>query len=182
MHIVSTLASFPPDQPVTLDDPTDAERDRVERFNRFVAEGTGYLALQTTRPQTLAYSLTDSPVGQLAWIVEKFKEWANPAIAVPEDVYDRDQLLTNVSLYWFTRSGASAANMLYEAAHATSWTPPGPAPVGFAVFAGDTGIRRILDPGGELHWSEFDRGGHFAAMEAPDLLVADVRKFFRGLR
>ena len=181
-HIVATAAGFPPDQPIEVENPSDVERARVERFNRFVAEGTAYLRLQATRPQTLAYSLTDSPVGQLAWIVEKFKEWADPRIHVPEDAYDRDELLTNVSVYWFTRSGASAARVIYENFHAQGWTPPGPAPQAFAVFAGDTGIRRLLDPAQETHWSEFDRGGHFPAVDAPDLLIGDVREFFRPLR
>ena len=72
----------------------------------FQADGLGYLQLQSTRPQTLAYALTDSPVGQLAWIVEKFKEWTDPAADLPEDAVDRDQLLTNVRLYWLTGTGA----------------------------------------------------------------------------
>ena len=130
--------------------------------------------LQATRPQTLAYALTDSPVGQLAWIVEKFKEWTDPAAELPEDAVDRDQLLTNVSVYWFTGTGASAAKFLYES---------GPSPrTGRAPSAGPRGVggvrrrrravRRLIDPDGKIeHWSEFDRGGHFAAMEAPDLLV-----------
>ena len=97
---------------------TDAQRASLERMRQFQADGLGYLQLQTTRPQTLAYALTDSPVGQLAWIVEKFREWTDPAAELPEDAVDRDQLLTNVSIYWFTGTGASAAQFLYEAAHA----------------------------------------------------------------
>jgi epoxide hydrolase len=110
---------------------------------------------------------------------------------------DRDRLLTNVSVYWFTGSGASAANFLYEgmqafrefvaqagaegADHAGA-APAGP-PTGVAVFAADNSIRRLLEPTASIvHWSEVDRGGHFAAMEAPDLLVDDVRAFFRTRR
>ena len=96
--------------PIDTSGLSDVERDHVERLQQhFQAEGKGYLLLQSTRPQTLAYSLTDSPVGQLAWIVEKFKEWTHPAASLPEDAVGRDQMLTNVSIYWFTRSGASAA-------------------------------------------------------------------------
>jgi pimeloyl-ACP methyl ester carboxylesterase len=162
---------------------TDAHRASLERMRQFHADGLGYLQLQTTRPQTVAYALNDSPVAQLAWIVEKFKEWTDPAADLPEDAVDRDQLLTNVSIYWFTGTGASAAQFLYEAAHAHDWPGPSDVPQGWAVFAADDLVRRLVDPGGDIaHWSEFDRGGHFAAMEAPDLLVDDVRAFFRSRR
>ncbi len=160
-----------------------AEKERVERLKQVVADGLGYLQIQTTRPQTLAYALTDSPVSQLAWIAEKFKEWTDPTAERPEDAVDRDQLLTNISLYWFTRSGASAAHALYESMHAQDWGEAGPAPTGWAVFGADPIVRRLLDPERTIaHWSEFDRGGHFPAMEVPDLLVGDVRAFFRRFR
>jgi len=147
------------------------------------ADGMGYLQIQTTRPQTLAYALTDSPVGQLAWIAEKFQAWTDPTAELPEHAVDRDQLLTNVSLYWFTRTGASAAHALYESMLAQEWGEPGPAPTGWAVFGSDTIVRRLLDPDHTIaHWSEFERGGHFPAMETPELLVGDIRAFFRSLR
>ena len=171
--------------PVDTSGLSAAERAHLERQQqRYQGEGKGYLRLQATRPQTLAYSLTDSPVGQLAWIVERFKEWTNPAAELPDDAVDRDQLLTNVSLYWFTRSGASAARFLYESAHSQEeWVAPSAVPRGMAVFNADPILRRLLDPEQNVeHWSEFDGGGHFAAMEAPDLLVGDVRTFFRRLR
>jgi pimeloyl-ACP methyl ester carboxylesterase len=163
---------------------TAEHRASLERMRQFQADGLGYLQLQTTRPQTIAYALTDSPAGQLAWIAEKFREWTDPRADLPEDAVDRDQLLTNISLYWFTGSGASAAQFLYEAAHAGDWPGPTDVPQGWAVFAAtDDLVRRLVDPDGKIgHWSEFDRGGHFAAMEAPDLLVQDVRAFFRTLR
>jgi pimeloyl-ACP methyl ester carboxylesterase len=172
-----------PTDPDELANLTDADRARLEQLRRYQDDGRGYLEIQTTRPQTLACALTDSPVGQLAWIVEKFKEWTNPSARLPEDAVDRDQLLTNVSLYWFTRTGASAAQFLYEAAHAErTWAPP-VAPIGFAVFAANRVVRRVLDPERKIaHWSEFDAGGHFAAMEAPALLGADLKKFFRPFR
>ncbi|MBP2327516.1 pimeloyl-ACP methyl ester carboxylesterase [Kibdelosporangium banguiense] len=176
---------FPFAGPVALDGLTGKDLDRAERFNGFATRGLGYLHLQTTRPQTLGYSLTDSPAGQLAWIVEKFQEWTDPAVALPDDAVGRDALLAEVSLYWFTGSGASSAQFVYEAFNAEmAWSGgDGPfVPVGFAVFAGDYGVKS-LTPGGEYvaHWTEYDRGGHFPAMEAPDLLVADIQSFFGSL-
>jgi epoxide hydrolase len=161
-------------------DLTEDDRARVEEAQRRWVEAKGYLDIQSTRPQTLAYALTDSPAGQLAWIAEAFQEWTDQAV-------DRDRLLTNVSVYWFTRSGASAARFIYENAHAPrDWgaaptTPP--APQGMAQFGADDLLRRVMDPErGIEHWSVFDRGGHFPAMEVPDLLVGDVRAFFRRFR
>jgi epoxide hydrolase len=169
------------------DDLAEADRVGVEEQQRLWADAKGYLDIQSTRPQTLAYALTDSPVGQLAWIVEKFKEWTDAAAELPENAVDRDQLLTNISVYWFTRSGASAARFIYEGAHTgpdwTSAPTTAPAPQGLAQFGGDDLLRRVMDPDHKIeHWSEFDRGGHFPAMEVPDLLVGDVRAFFRRLR
>jgi epoxide hydrolase len=162
-----------------------AEQEHVRRLQQqFQPDAKGYLRIQSTRPQTLAYSLHDSPVGQLAWIVEKFKEWTNPAADVPEDAVDRDQLLTNVSIYWFTGTGATAANFLYDSYHSEEgWVPPSDVPQGMAVFNSDPILRRLFDPGHAMgHWSEFERGGHFAAMEVPELLVGDIRAFFCDLR
>ena len=162
---------------------SEAEKQRVEHMKQTAMDGMGYIQIQTTRPQTLAYALTDSPVGQLAWIAEKFKEWTDPTAELPEDAVDRDQLLTNISIYWFTRSGASAAHALYESMHAQEWGEEGPAPTGWAVFGADVIARRLMDPEHKIaHWSEFERGGHFPAMEVPDLLVEDLRAFYRPLR
>jgi pimeloyl-ACP methyl ester carboxylesterase len=162
---------------------SEAEKASLERLRAFPEESMGYAKIQATRPQTIAYALTDSPVGQLAWIAEKFKEWTDETADLPEDAVDLDQLLTNVSLYWFTGTGASAARFLYEAAHSTDWGAPSTAPQGWAVFAADPVVRRLCNADGAIrHWSEFDRGGHFAAMEAPDPLTGDIRTFFRGQR
>ena len=162
---------------------SEEDRAAVERTKVISEEGSGYLKLQSNRPQTIAYSLTDSPVGQLAWIVENFKEWTDAAAELPEDAVDLDQLLTNVSVYWFTGTGASAANFLYETGHSTEWGAPATAAQGWALFAAQPFVRAMMDPDHEIeHWSEFDRGGHFPAMETPDLLFGDVCKFFRTLR
>jgi len=167
-------------------DLAEADRARVEQQRRLWAQAKGYLDIQSTRPQTLAYALTDAPVGQLAWIVEKFKEWTDSAAELPEDAVDRDLLLTNVSVYWFTRGGASAAQFIYEGAHAgVDWgSPPArTAPQGLAAFGADDLLRRVMDPEHKIeNWSQFDRGGHFPAMEVPELLVGDLRAFFRRFR
>ncbi|MEV0664513.1 epoxide hydrolase family protein [Actinomadura luteofluorescens] len=191
VHLSGTGAAPPFGPALEPDRFAGADRARAQKFNRFREEGTGYLALQSTRPQTLAYSLNDSPVGQLAWIVEKIHEWTDPAIDLPDAAVDRDQLLANVSLYWFTGSGASSAHAVYEgmqawkafAAQQSGPSPKSEVPVGVAVFAADTTIRSLMDPDGSVeHWSEYGRGGHFAAMEVPELLVEDVRLFSRSLR
>jgi pimeloyl-ACP methyl ester carboxylesterase len=148
-------------------------------------EQAGYAMIQISRPQTLAHGLHDSPVGQLAWIVEKFKEWTDPAAELPEDAVDRDLLLTNVMMYWLTGTAGSSANSYYETAHAGAWSAAvrSTVPTGVAVFPMDVSIRRTIELEHTVaHWSEFDRGGHFAAMEAPDLIVGDVREFFSKLR
>ncbi|MGK5682825.1 alpha/beta fold hydrolase [Actinoplanes sp. URMC 104] len=92
-------------------------------------------------------------------------------------------MLTDVTLYWLTRTAGSAANMYYESMHGTNWPTPSDVPTGVANFAEDVAIRRYAEQNNRIvHWSEFDRGGHFAALEAPDLLVGDVRAFFGPLR
>ena len=162
---------------------SEAERARVEELKRWSKDDEGYLRLQSTRPQTIGYALTDSPVAQLAWIVEKFQAWTDASAALPDEAVDRDQLLANASLYWFTRSGTSAAHALYESMNAQEWSQPGPAPVGFAVFGAEPFVRTLLDPERKVeHWSEFERGGHFPAMEQPAQLGDDLRAFFRGYR
>jgi len=172
-----------PDGAARLAGLSKEDKAAVERARAVTDAGSGYLKLQSNRPQTIAYSLTDSPVGQLAWIVENFKEWTDKTAELPEDAVDLDQLLTNVSVYWFTGTGASAAGFLYETGHSTEWGAPGTAPQGWALFAAQPFVRAMMDPQHEIeHWSEFDPGGHFAAMEIPDLLVGDVRRFFRRLR
>jgi pimeloyl-ACP methyl ester carboxylesterase len=186
VHVNAATVGFIPFGGVdeaTLAEFTDGEKVRFERMNRFLSEGNGYFQIQGTRPQTIAYGLTDSPVGQLAWIVEKFKEWTHPSTELPEKAIDRDRMLTNVMLYWLTATGASSAHLYYESTHSSNWPTPSAVPTGVAVFAEDIPIRRFAEQSNNVvHWSEFDRGGHFAAMEAPDLLVGDIRGFFRGLR
>jgi pimeloyl-ACP methyl ester carboxylesterase len=173
---------FPPVDDAELAELSDSERARVERIAEFLDDEFGYASIQSTRPQTLAYALTDSPVGQLAWIIEKFQGWTHGS-EVPEDAVDRDRILTNVMLYWLTGTAGSAAHLYYEGKHSGEWPAPSGVPTGVAVFAEDISIRRYAEQSNKIvHWSDFDRGGHFAAMETPDLLIADIRAFFRPLR
>lgn len=181
---VNNLLSFPSGDPAELAGLGAADQARLAYLERYQREMAGYAIIQSTRPQTLAHALTDSPAGQLAWIVEKFREWTDPRAALPEEAVDRDLLLTNVSIYWFTATAASSARIYYEGARTWGQLPARSAvPTGVAVYPTDTTIRPLAERDHNVvRWSEFDRGGHFAAMETPDLLVADVREFFRGLR
>jgi epoxide hydrolase len=190
-HIVGTMVITDPgslglagEQIPIPDHLTDEERGRVEQERTTWRAERGYLDLQSHRPETIGAALTDSPVGQLAWIVEKFQTWTNPASKTPDEAVNRDQLLTNVSLYWFTRSGATAARFLYEAAHSNlDWIAPSGVPSGWVVFNTEPIMRRFMDPQHQMaYWNEHSEGGHFAAMEEPALLVDDLRAFFRDLR
>ena len=161
---------------------TDLERVRLERLQQFLSAGNAYFQVQATRPQMIGYPLTDSPVGQLAWAVDRMADWSHGPI---ERALTREQIITNVMMYWATKTAASAARMYYENMHAQAdWgRPPSPTPVGVAAFAEDIAIRRYGERANNVtHWTDFDDGGHFAAMEAPDLLVSDVRAFFRTVR
>lgn len=189
VHVNAATAgfiSFAPPSDDDLAEMTDLERSRLARLQHYTNEQMGYVQVQSTRPQTLAHGLTDSPVAQLAWIVEKFKEWTDDRATLPEDAVDRDHLLTNVMLYWLTGTAGSSANIYYEGAHAGGWGQQidrSPVPTGVAAFSTDVAIRRYAEAANTItHWSDIDSGGHFAAMEAPDLLVGDVRAFFRTVR
>jgi pimeloyl-ACP methyl ester carboxylesterase len=163
---------------------TELERDRVARVRAFAQQEMGYIAIQSTRPGLVGAALSDSPVGQLAWIVDKFREWTHPRETVPDAIVDRDRLLTNVTLYWLTRTAGSAAYVGY--AQNASWgAPEAPSgvPTAAIMFAHDVGIRRYAEASHHItRWTDVDRGGHFAALEEPGLLLDDVRAFFRELR
>src|SRR4029453_10748904 len=139
--------------PAELDGLTASDLARLQRASQFIQDQSGYMTLQSTRPQTLAYALTDSPVGQLAWIIEKFKEWTD-SDKLPEDAVDRDLLLTNATIYWLTATAGPSAHLYYEAADflPTAPTPPRlpplPVPVGVAGFPHDIvlPIRLLADP------------------------------------
>ncbi len=173
-----------PDQ-TELDSLTGLEKDRFARVHRFMQQEYGYIAIQSTRPQTLAFALADSPIGQLAWIVDKFREWTMPHDAAPEEIIGYDRLLTNVMLYWVTGTAGSAAYVGY--AQHSAWGAPkniSGVPTAALMFAHDAGIRRYAEPENNItRWTHIeDRGGHFAALEEPTILVKDLSEFFRSLR
>ncbi|MFM9372914.1 epoxide hydrolase family protein [Streptomyces sp. Da 82-17] len=195
-HVVgvhtSMLLAVPSGDPEEMAALGEQDLARLGRLAQFDTDGSGYMKIQSTRPRTPAYALADSPIGQLAWIVEKFKEWT-AAGDVPEDVIDRDQLLTNVMLYWLTGTAGTAAQMYYEVAEAERGAAQQPAdrgeftvPVGVAVCPDDiiVPVRRLAerDYPTIMHWTEFERGGHFPALEVPELYVEDVRAFFLSLK
>jgi pimeloyl-ACP methyl ester carboxylesterase len=168
-----------------VQDPTPEEQEALAAAAHYQRWESGYSKQQSTRPQTLGYGLVDSPVGQMAWIVEKFWAWTD-ADGNPENVLSRDELLDNVMMYWVTGSAASSAQMYWE-----SWkrftTPPSSVglPTGVAAFP-----KEILpvprswceDNYNITHWTAMPRGGHFAAFEQPELFVEDVRAFFATVR
>lgn len=179
-HVVGVhlnmLITFPGGDPAGL---TDADFERLAGHDSF-REKSGYAQIQGTRPHTLAFGLHDSPVGQLAWIAEKFKEWTDSTDR-PEDAVDRDLLLTNVSVYWFTGTAGSSARLYKESSATWGRVAPSTTPTGVAVFPREITlpVRRIAERTNAIvRWTEFDRGGHFAAMEQPALLADDIRAFF----
>lgn len=163
---------------------TALEQDRIARIGRFMQEEFGYIAIQSTRPQTLGYGLVDSPVGQLAWILDKFRAWTYPADTLPDEIIGRDRLLTNVMLYWLTGTASSAAYVGYVQGQPWGSTRENTGvPTAVLAFAHDVPIRRYVEQENTVtRWNDVDRGGHFAALEEPELLVTDVREFFRDLR
>jgi pimeloyl-ACP methyl ester carboxylesterase len=167
--------------------PTPEERAYLDELAHWIREETGYLQIQGTKPQTLAYGLTDSPVGLAAWIVEKFRRWSDCDGDV-ERRFSKDVLLTNVMLYWVTGAIGSSFWPYYARAH-SSWPiserRPVTVPTAYASFP-----REILHPPRTWaervynirRWTTMAAGGHFAALEEPEALAADVRAFFRELR
>jgi epoxide hydrolase len=188
IHLTPPLA--PPD-PNTFDDLTDSERAALEDLTRASEWESGYSQEHATRPQTIGYSLTDSPAGLCAWIVEKFWAWTD-CDGHPENVLTRDELLDNLMLYWLPRTGASSARLYWESiGQVNEWiagaaTDSVDVPTGCSIFPKEIqrpsrrwAERRFLDI---RHWNELDRGGHFAAFEQPELFVGELRTFFRQLR
>jgi microsomal epoxide hydrolase len=190
---LNMLVTFPPEDPAELAGLNETDMQRLGKLLHFDLELSGHMKLYAARPQTVAYALTDSPVGQLAWIVERFKDWTDSQF-VPEDAVDRDRMLAIVTIFWLTATAGSSAQLYYETADRTNqnvaarWGGPFPltVPAGIAVFQHDIAppIRRFADRvlPTITHWSEFERGGHFPAFEVPDLYVADVRAFAKSLK
>ncbi|TCO48532.1 pimeloyl-ACP methyl ester carboxylesterase [Kribbella antiqua] len=189
-HVVGVHTNGGPSlPPFPLDDDelktlTPLEQDRIGRVATFMREEFGYISIQSTRPQTLAYGLVDSPVGQLAWIMDKFRAWTHPAETLPEAIISKDRLLTNVMIYWLTGTAGTAAYVGY--AQQSAWgaiKENSGVPTAALILAHDVAIRRYVERENTItRWTDVDHGGHFAALEEPELLVTDVREFFRTLR
>lgn len=165
-------------------EPSEDDQKVFARLDYYQKWDSGYAKQQSTRPQTLGYGLVDSPVGQLAWIVEKFWSWMD-CDGHPENVLSRDELLDNVMLYWITASGASSARLYWESFATFGKGDRVELPTGIASFP----MEIIRSPRlwceqayNVTHWTDMPRGGHFAAFEQPDLFVDDVRAFFAGVR
>jgi pimeloyl-ACP methyl ester carboxylesterase len=185
LHLNFCFGGPPQGAPNAIDALPPAEAQKVRARLFATGEEQGYSGIQGTKPQTLGYALNDSPVGLAAWIVEKFRSWCDCDGNV-EKKFTKDELLTNITLYWVTQTATSSARLYYESRHAG---PPDnrriEVPTGCAIFPKElTYAPRVwLEPRMNLvHWTEMPRGGHFAALEEPELLVEDVRTFFRGLR
>ena len=187
IHIGSVDLEWPDPVP---DDLSEAERDYVGRVTRWEREEGAYGEIQATRPQTLAYALNDSPAGLAAWIVEKFRAWSDCGGDI-ESRFTKDELLTNIMIYWVSQTIGSSMRRYFEVRH-----DPVPnklkvgerieTPTGIAMFPGE---KELLVPRewaercyNLTRWTEMPRGGHFPALEVPDLLVEDLREFFRDLR
>ena len=189
---VSMLLTPPPDGPLDPAALTADELAAIQGLSRFLTEETGYMKQQATRPQTLAYGLTDSPVGQLAWIAEKFAQWTDWE-AGPGHAVSRDRLLTNVSAYWFTRTAGSSAQLLLRAGRHPADQPIAVVATPAANAARRPRFTRATRPGRSvvtgpsptslniIHWAEQPAGGHFAALEQPKLFAADLWEFNREI-
>jgi epoxide hydrolase len=168
---VTQIFSFPSGDPAEFEGLSEADFRNLQFLQTFNDEMSGFSSLLSTKPQNVAHALADSPAGQLAWSGQLFGNAPSP-----------DEILTNVSIYWLTNTGASSGRMYYEDGHATHPSEPTTVPIGLASFAYDfRPVRRLAerDHSNILSWNEYDRGGHWAAYDAPDLLLGDIRQFYR---
>ena len=170
--------------PESLQDPTDEEKSALEGLTYYQEWDSGYSKQQSTRPQTLGYGLVDSPVGQMAWIIEKFWSWMD-CDGHPENTLTRDELLDNVMLYWLTASGASSARLYWESFGSFGGGDKVELPTGVASFPKEIirSPRRWCEESYNItHWTTMPRGGHFGAFEQPELFINDLRIFFKTIR
>jgi epoxide hydrolase len=188
VHLTPPLA--PPD-PATFDELTERERAALASIKHSAQWDSGYSRMHATKPQTIGYALVDSPVGLCAWIVEKFWAWTD-CNGHPENALTRDEMLDDLMLYWLPGTGASSARLYFESIRQVDEWISGTAidtvnvPVGCSIFPKELqrpsrrwALRRFPDI---RHWGEPERGGHFAALEQPELFVDEVRTFFRHVR
>jgi len=184
LHTNFCLAGPPPGAKDPNEGVTAAELERTRARQTFFDTERGYFLEQSTKPQTIGYALDDSPAGLAAWIVEKFRSWSD-VNGNMEQKFTKDELLTNIMLYWVTQSGASSARIYYENQRAKPPQGRVQVPTACAVFPKEISIapRRWVEAQYNVtRWTEMPRGGHFAAMEEPTLLAEDIRAFFGTLR
>lgn len=181
---VTQVFSYPSGDPSEFEGFGEEEYRRLAFAQRFMDEHSGFNKMQSTRPETIAHALADSPVGQLAWILDLMRGFGDHPAEVDESL-NADFVLTVATVFWATRTAGSSARMYYEMAHSTAeTTTPGTVPTGVAVFAHDfPSIRAFAERDHTIaHWSEHPRGGHFSGTDAPDLLAEDLRSFYREYR
>jgi len=186
IHANGSLGSFVGQ----IDDETAArltpiEQDRMLRVGEFMQKEFGYIAIQSTRPALIGAMTADSPVAQFAWIHDKLQEWTHPAETPVAEIVGERFLFDNAALYWFTATGGSAAYVGYAQDAGWGAEPESSGvPTAVIVFAHDVGLRFAEEKANNIvRWTDVEgRGGHFAALEEPEMLLADVREFFRGLR
>ncbi|GII03555.1 epoxide hydrolase family protein [Planobispora takensis] len=170
---VTQIFSFPSGDPAEFEGLSQKDMELLAFLQSFNEEMSAYAQLQATKPQNLAHALADSPAGQLAWAGQLLGEAVDP-----------DVVITNAAIYWLTNTSASSARFYYEDHHARHPAEPTTVPIGLAAFAYDfTPLRRFAerDHAAIVSWNEFDRGSHWSAHDAPDLLVGDLRQFFHKL-
>ena len=181
IHI--NMIVVPPDP--TADDLTDLEKSGIEAFQYYQDWDSGYSKQQSTRPQTLGYGLVDSPIGQAAWIIEKFWAWMD-CDGNPENILSKDELLDNVMVYWLNAAGASSGRIYWESFGSAMANQQIDVPMGGTIFPKEIfrTSRRFAEKvyTNIVHWQEKETGGHFAAFEQPELFVADLRSFFAKVR
>lgn len=178
---MNIVAAFPKAFPK---DPDEEERRALAAFERYQRLENGYAIEQSTKPQTLGYALADSAVGQAMWIYEKFQSWTDCS-GDPENVLTRDEMLDDITLYWLTNSAASSARLYWESFGKLARFQTD-LPTGFSRFPGELflGTRRWAAETftNITYWNDIERGGHFAALEQPELFVREVRNCFRPFR
>jgi len=187
IHMNMVVAGPPAGAANPMEGVTPQELAWMGEVGSFTQKETGYQQIQGTKPQSLGYGLNDSPAGLCAWIVEKFRTWSDCNGNV-ESRFTKDELLTNVMIYWVTQSITSSTRLYCETMRKGRFGPAGEkinVPTGGAIFAKEIykAPRKWAEAAFDLRqWSVFERGGHFAALEEPGLLVEDIRAFFRKLR
>ena len=180
---LGTFAGEADDEMIATLSPLD--QDRLRRIGEFMQREFGYISIQSTRPGLIGAMTADSPVAQFAWILDKLQAWTHPTEASAIDVLGARFVFDNASLYWFTASGGSAASLVY--AQPAAWgveAQSSGVPSAVIAFAHDVGLRFAEEKANNIvRWTDVEgRGGHFAALEEPEMLVSDVRAFIRELR